>query len=147
MNRKYITTGFIASAMLIGSTAIFAAEGSPNTSLEAGTPVTAAPPEAPATAAPAPTQAPAASTEAPVAKTNSINKPLAKVTCEEFLALDEVIQPKYFIAAEAHAKGGKPKNVVIDVVATESLVPVLIEECSKAPKESFLSKLKSKLKR
>jgi len=176
MNKKHTTIGFIASIMLIGSTAVFAADDSPNTSLESGTPQTATvtpvatetrtPPvatEIPATAAPAPTETPApaapartetpatatpASETPPVAtKTNSINKPLAKVTCEEFLTLDEVIQTKYVIAAEPYAKAHKPKSVVIDVVATETLVPVLIEECTKAPKDSFLTKLKSKLKR
>jgi len=79
-------------------------------------------------------------------KADSVKKPLGKLTCEDFIAIDDIIKPQYVIAAAAHTKGGKAKNVVIEVVDTETLVPVLIEECQKAPKESFWAKLKSKLK-
>jgi acid stress chaperone HdeA len=122
MNSKQTTVSFIASALLISSTAIFAADET-STSLEAGV------------------------ATAPSTKVDSTKKTLDKVTCEDFLGFDEVIQPKYVIAAAAHAKGGEPKNVVIDVVETETLVPVLIEECTKTPKESFFDKLKDKLKK
>jgi len=92
---------------------------------------------------------PVFATDAPKAETpkaDSMKKPLGKLTCEDFISIDDVIKPQYVIAAAAHTKGGKAKNVVIDVVDTETLVPVLIEECQKAPKESFWAKLKSKLK-
>jgi hypothetical protein len=83
-------------------------------------------------------------TETP--KAESLKKPLGKLTCEDFVGIDDVIKPQYVIAAVAHTKGGKAKNVVIEVVDTDTLVPFLIEECQKAPKESFWAKLKSKLK-
>jgi acid stress chaperone HdeA len=86
----------------------------------------------------------AAKAETP--KADSVNKPLGKLTCEDFIAIDDIIKPQYVIAAVAHTKGGKAKNVVIEVVDTDTLVPVLIEECQKAPKESFWAKLKSKFK-
>jgi acid stress chaperone HdeA len=79
-------------------------------------------------------------------KADSVKKPLGKVTCEDFIGIDDIIKPQYIIAAAAHTKGGKAKNVIIEVIDTETLVPVLIEECQKAPKESFWAKLKSKLK-
>jgi hypothetical protein len=80
------------------------------------------------------------------AKAESVKKPLGKLTCEEFIGIDDVIKPQYVIAAVAHTKGGKAKNVVIEVVDTDTLVPFLVEECQKAPKESFWAKLKKKLK-
>jgi len=79
-------------------------------------------------------------------KAESVKKPLGKLTCEDFIGIDEVIKPQYVIAAVAHTKGGKAKNVVIEVVDTDTLVPFLVEECQKAPKESFWAKLKKKLK-
>ena len=79
-------------------------------------------------------------------KADSIKKPLGKLTCEDFVGIDDVIKPQYVIAAVAYTKGGKAKNAVIDVVDTDTLVPFLVEECQKAPKESFWAKLKSKLK-
>ncbi|MDD1606387.1 MAG: hypothetical protein LUP96_06805 [Methylococcaceae bacterium] len=141
MNSKRTTVSFIASALLISSTAIFAADEA-STSLEAGVPKTAEPATTTTT-----TTTTTAVVPAPATKVDSTKKTLGKVTCEDFLAFDEVIQPKYVIAAAAHAKGGKPKNIVIDVVETETLVPVLIEECTKAPKESFFDKVKSELKK
>ena len=86
----------------------------------------------------------AAKTESP--KAESVKKPLGKLTCEDFIAIDDVIKPQYVIAAVAYTKGGKAKNAVIDVVDTDTLVPFLVEECQKAPKESFWAKLKKKLK-
>jgi acid stress chaperone HdeA len=90
-----------------------------------------------------------AADEAPKAdapKAASSKKPLGKLTCEEFVAIDDVIKPQYVIAAVAYTKGGKAKDAVIEVVETDTLIPVLIEECQKAPKESFWAKLKDKLK-
>ena len=86
----------------------------------------------------------AAKTETP--KANNVKKPLGKLTCEDFVGVDDVIKPQYVIAAVAYTKGGKAKNAIIEVVDTDTLVPVLVEECQKAPKESFWAKLKSKLK-
>jgi acid stress chaperone HdeA len=81
--------------------------------------------------------------EAP--KADSPKKPLGKVTCEDFIAIDDVIKPQYVVSAIAHTKGGKAKNAVIEIVDTDTLVPFLVEECQKAPKESFWTKLKKKL--
>lgn len=84
---------------------------------------------------------------APKAETSKVasTKPLGKLTCEEFVSFEDVIKPQYVIAAAAHTKGGKAKNTVIEMVDTDTLVPVLIEECQKAPTESFWEKLKLKL--
>jgi len=78
-------------------------------------------------------------------KADSAKKPLGKLTCEDFIGFDDVIKPQYVISAVAHTKGGKAKNVVIEVVDTDTLVPFLVEECQKAPTESFWAKLKKKL--
>ena len=82
--------------------------------------------------------------EAP--KADSSKKPLGKLTCEDFIAVEDIIKPQYVIAGNAYTKGGKAKNAVIEIIDTETLVPILVEECQKAPKESFWAKLKSKLK-
>ena len=79
-------------------------------------------------------------------KTESIKKPLGKLTCEEFMSFEDIIKPQYVIAAAAHSKkSGKAKDAVIEIIDTDTIVPVLIEECQKAPKESFWEKLKSRL--
>jgi acid stress chaperone HdeA len=88
----------------------------------------------------------AGAAKAESAKADSVKKSLGKLTCEDFIGIDDVIKPQYVIAAVAYTKGGKAKNAVIEVVDTETLIPFLIEKCQKAPRESFWAKLKNKLK-
>jgi acid stress chaperone HdeA len=67
-------------------------------------------------------------------------KPVSKWSCEEFLAVGEQFQPKvvYFASSKA------VKNPsIVDIEGTEKVVPMIIDDCQKAPKESFLQKLKS----
>jgi acid stress chaperone HdeA len=75
------------------------------------------------------------------------HKPLAKMTCEDFIGLDETFQPKAIYWAAAYAKGGKPEAAVLDVDGIESVVPVVVEECRKAPKASFWEKVKAEIKK
>ncbi|HYQ91385.1 MAG TPA: acid-activated periplasmic chaperone HdeA [Candidatus Competibacteraceae bacterium] len=75
------------------------------------------------------------------------HKPLAKMTCEDFIGLDESFQPKAVYWAAAYAKGGKPEAAVLDVDGIESVIPVIIEECQKTPKASFWEKVKAEIKK
>jgi acid stress chaperone HdeA len=74
-------------------------------------------------------------------------KPLGKMTCEDFLAVDDTFKPKLVYYAVAYAKGGKPEAAVIDVEGTDKITPLLIEECKANPKESFWKKLKAEVKK
>ena len=76
----------------------------------------------------------------------SAKKPLGKMTCEDFLAVDDTFKPKVVSYAVAYAKGGKPEAAVIDVEGIDRLTPVLIEDCKASPKESFWKKLKAAVK-
>jgi LysM repeat protein len=74
-------------------------------------------------------------------------KPLAKMTCEDFVGLDESFKPKAVYWAVAYGKDGKPEAEDVDVVGVESVVPVVIEECQKTPKETFWQKVKAEWKK
>jgi acid stress chaperone HdeA len=74
-------------------------------------------------------------------------KPLGKMTCEDFLAVDDAFKPKVVYYAVAYAKGGKPEAAVVDVEGIDKITPVLIEECKAAPKESFWKKVKAEVKK
>ncbi len=74
-------------------------------------------------------------------------KPLGKMTCEDFLAVDDSFKPKVVYYAVAYAKGGKPEAAVIDVEGTEKLTPLLVEECKAKPKESFWQKVKVEVRK
>ena len=67
----------------------------------------------------------------------------ATMTCEEFVALDDVVQPKVVYWNEGFVNNkGKRVDPVVDIEATDKLIPVLITECQKTPKASLKEKLK-----
>jgi len=70
-------------------------------------------------------------------------KPLAKWTCADFLAVEDAFKPKVIYWATAYSKAGKPETATIDIEGTEKIVPMITEDCTKTPKESFWHKLKN----
>ena len=90
-----------------------------------------------------------ASGSAPKSPTHkaAAKKPMAKMTCEDFVGLDESFQPKAVYWAVAYGKGGQPEAEAVDVEGVESVVPVVVEEFKKAPKESFWQKVKAEMKK
>ena len=81
------------------------------------------------------------------AQSSAAKKPLGKMTCEDFLVIEDTFKPKVVYWAAAYGKGGKPEAAVLDVEGTEKVVPVIIEVCKKAPKESFWQKVKAEFKK
>ena len=69
----------------------------------------------------------------------------AKMTCEEFVMLDDTVKPNVVYWAEGFNQKGKPVDAVVDIDATDKLVPVLVDECQKTPKASFWQKVKQHL--
>ncbi len=67
----------------------------------------------------------------------------AIMSCAEFVALDDVIRPKVVYWAEGFNKKGKPVDAVFDVTETDTLVPVVIDECKATPKITFWERIKS----
>ncbi len=74
-------------------------------------------------------------------------KPMSKWTCDEFLAVDGEFQPKVIYWSSAQSKGGKPGGTAVDIEGTEKVVPMVIDDCKKAPQESFWGKLKGAWKK
>lgn len=74
-------------------------------------------------------------------------KPLATMSCEDFVGLDETFQPKAVYWAAAYGKNGQPEAEAIGVEGVERVVPFVIEACKKAPKETFWQKVKAELKK
>jgi predicted RND superfamily exporter protein len=70
-----------------------------------------------------------------------------KMTCADFLALEDVAKPKVVYWAEGFDRKGKAEDATVDVETTDSLVPVIIEVCQKEPKASFWKKMKAEFKK
>jgi acid stress chaperone HdeA len=80
------------------------------------------------------------------AKSTKSIKPM-QLTCEEFLSYDEVTRPQIVFWSEGMNGKGKPNSGVIDVERTNSLVPVLVEDCRQEPKTSYWTKMKEEFKK
>ncbi len=78
-----------------------------------------------------------------LAQAGGAAKPLGKMTCGEFLQIDEVTKPKAVYFAVAYAAGGQPEAAMLNVQATEKLIPVLVTECKSKPNEAFYDKVKA----
>jgi hypothetical protein len=66
-----------------------------------------------------------------------------KMTCDEFVAVDDVVKPKLVYWAEGFNSKGKPVDQVVDVERTDRLIPVLITECKETPKTPFWERVKN----
>src|SRR3954469_11721472 len=74
-------------------------------------------------------------------------KPVAKWTCADFLGVEEDFKPKLIYWATAHVKADKPEVATINIEGTEKVIPIVIEDCKKAPQDSFWQKLDAGWKR
>ena len=81
------------------------------------------------------------------AQSSGAKKPLGKMSCEDFLAIEDSFKPKVVYWAVAYGQGGKPESAGVNVAGIEKMVPVLIDGCKKAPKESFWEKVKAEVKK
>ena len=89
----------------------------------------------------------ASSTGALAAQSSAANKPLGKMTCEDFIAMDEQFKPKMVYWAVAYGQGGKPESAGVNIEGTEKMIVALGEACKKTPKESFWEKVKAEVKK
>jgi len=74
-------------------------------------------------------------------------KPVSKMTCEDFLVLDESFQPEAVSMAVAYGNNGQPEAESLAVEGVETVTPYIVEECKKAPKESFWQKAQAEYKK
>jgi NAD-dependent SIR2 family protein deacetylase len=65
----------------------------------------------------------------------------AEMSCEQFMALDDVIKPKVVYWNEGFMYKGKQVDPIVDIEETDQLIPVLITECQKNPKASLKEKI------
>jgi len=70
-------------------------------------------------------------------------KPMSKMTCEDFLGLEEDFQPKAVYWAVAYGSKGQPEAEAMEVDGVETVTPFVIQECQRAPRESFWQKVKA----
>ena len=81
------------------------------------------------------------------AQSGDVKKPLGKMSCADFLAFEDHFKPKVVYWAVARSQSGKPESAGVNVAGIEKIVPIIMEKCKKAPKESFWEKVKAEVKK
>lgn len=56
-------------------------------------------------------------------------KPVAKTTCKDYMAMDEVSKPKFIYYTVGYSKRGKPVSETFDVISIDKMQPSLDEYC------------------
>lgn len=83
----------------------------------------------------------------PIGAAADTKKPVAEWTCADFIGVEDSLRPKLVYWATAYSKAGKPEAATIDIEGTEKLIPIITEDCQKAPQDSFWEKLEAGWKR
>jgi len=72
-------------------------------------------------------------------------KPIEKITCRDFIALDDVFKPQAVSLALGYDRAKHPDAEVVDVTGVDKVVPVLITSCRARPSETLLQRVRSRL--
>lgn len=78
-----------------------------------------------------------------LAQSSPARKPGRQMTCGDFLLVDDPVKPEMVYWAATRDPRGSLLNAVIDVDATDRIVPRLIERCREAPNEPFWQTVKA----
>ncbi|MFL9966977.1 HdeA/HdeB family chaperone [Paraburkholderia sediminicola] len=76
-----------------------------------------------------------------LADANKEMKP-AKMTCQDFLVMDDVYKPQMVYWMDGYNNKGKMQPEDVVMVGQDETVAALVEECKKTPKQSFAQKVK-----
>jgi HdeA/HdeB family protein len=79
---------------------------------------------------------------APAALAGSGRTPFRQMTCADFLLSDDAAKPEIVYWVATRDRGGRPNRAVVDVDATDNLVPVLVDQCKGAPNDPFWPKVR-----
>ena len=89
------------------------------------------------------TPAPSAGVAVPAAAAHKVNP--TKMTCAEFLALGEDVQPRVVAWLDGYSKGGTLKAQDVGEVDIDRQMEVLIVACRQDPKPTFWDKVRAHL--
>lgn len=74
-------------------------------------------------------------------------KQIEKVTCREFLALQDRFRPEAVSYAIGYDKAHKPDDAVLDIMGIARLTPVIEKKCQTRPQESLMQRIRAELRR
>lgn len=74
-------------------------------------------------------------------------KQIEKVTCREFLALQDRFQPQVISYAVGYDKARKPEDAVLDVAGISRIVPVVQKSCRTSPQQTLIQRIRTDLRK
>lgn len=80
-------------------------------------------------------------------RTEHRGKQIEKVTCREFLALQQQFQPQAVSYAVGYDKAHKPDDAILDVSGISRLVPVVQKSCRTAPQQTLLQRIRADIRK
>jgi acid stress chaperone HdeA len=84
-----------------------------------------------------------ATSTAAFAQSSSATQEVDRMTCEDFVALEDSFKPVAVSWAIVYGEDGKPESAGVSVEGIERMVPVIVEACQTTPKQSFWQKVKA----
>jgi acid stress chaperone HdeA len=84
---------------------------------------------------------------APETGTTSSKVKPSKITCEEFVVLDETVKPQVIYFIEGATRKGKMEDAVISVDEISNPVLWVLDECRKTPKATVWQKVENWVKK
>lgn len=78
-------------------------------------------------------------------RTEHRGKQIEKVTCREFLALQDRFQPQVVSYAVGYDKARKPEDAILDVSGISRIVPVVQKSCRTAPEQPLIQRIHADL--
>jgi hypothetical protein len=78
-------------------------------------------------------------------RTEMHGKQIEKVTCREFLALQEQFQPQAVSYAIGYDKARKPDDAILDVSGIARAVPVIQKSCRTTPQLTLIQRIRADL--
>jgi len=72
-------------------------------------------------------------------------KPIEKITCREFIALDDVFKPQAVSLALGYDRAKRPGAEIVDVTGIDRVVPVIVTSCRARPSETLLQRVRARL--
>jgi len=74
-------------------------------------------------------------------------RPVEKITCREFVALDDVFKPQAVSLALGYDRAKHPEAEVVDVTGIDRVVPVIVTSCRARPRETLLQRVRAHLQK
>jgi len=72
-------------------------------------------------------------------------KPAEKITCRDFIALEDTFKPQAVSLVLGYDRAKRPDAEVVDVTGINRVVPVLVSSCRARPSETLLQRIRARL--